>query len=85
MLEAMGCRTGIDVNALLALRERLAGWIEGEPMHGALWRAGLPATLPKNIIPMPSGIVTMPLPSGMNDRAVRKMTNMKKPSWMPAM
>ncbi|MGY0194393.1 hydroxymethylglutaryl-CoA lyase [Leptothrix sp. BB-4] len=44
MLEAMGHDTGIDVAALLALRERVAGWIAGEPMHGALWRAGLPRT-----------------------------------------
>ena len=44
-----------------------------------------PMTLPNNAIPIPSGIVTMPLPSGMNDSAVKKMTNMKKPSWIPAM
>ncbi len=44
MLEAMGHDTGIDVAALLALRERVAGWIAGEPIHGALWRAGLPKT-----------------------------------------
>lgn len=44
MLEAMGHDTGIDVAGLLALRERVAGWIAGEPMHGALWRAGLPGT-----------------------------------------
>ncbi|HEU0199581.1 MAG TPA: hydroxymethylglutaryl-CoA lyase [Burkholderiaceae bacterium] len=44
MLQAMGCDTGIDLAALLALRECVAGWIEGEPVHGALWRAGLPTT-----------------------------------------
>lgn len=44
MLEAMGYDTGIDVSALLALRARVAGWIEGQPTHGALWRAGLPKT-----------------------------------------
>ena len=44
MLEAMGCATGIDLNALLALRQRLVGWIPGEPTHGTLWQAGLPKT-----------------------------------------
>ncbi len=44
MLEAAGVRTGLDLDALLALRARVAGWIEGEPTHGALWRAGLPKT-----------------------------------------
>ena len=42
MLQAMGCQTGIDLDALLALRARVASWIVGEPTHGALWRAGLP-------------------------------------------
>jgi hydroxymethylglutaryl-CoA lyase len=44
MLEAMGCRTGVDLDALLRLRERVVGWIAGEPTHGTLWRAGLPKT-----------------------------------------
>jgi hydroxymethylglutaryl-CoA lyase len=44
MLEAMGCRTGIALPALLALREQVAGWIPGEPTHGTLHRAGLPKT-----------------------------------------
>ncbi|MBS0406352.1 MAG: hydroxymethylglutaryl-CoA lyase [Proteobacteria bacterium] len=44
MLAAMGIDTGLDIAALLALRERVAGWIAGEPTHGALWRAGLPKT-----------------------------------------
>ena len=44
MLGAMGIDTGLDVNALLQLRAKVAGWIEGEPTHGALWRAGLPKT-----------------------------------------
>ncbi|RYF80868.1 MAG: hydroxymethylglutaryl-CoA lyase [Comamonadaceae bacterium] len=50
MLAAMGVDTGLDIEALLALRAKVAGWIEGEPTHGALWRAGLP----KNFIaPVP--------------------------------
>ena len=42
MLEAMGCRTGIDPHALLMLREQVVRWIPGEATYGALWRAGLP-------------------------------------------
>ena len=42
MLDAMGIDTGIDLDALLALRGRVAGWLEGEPTSGTLWRAGLP-------------------------------------------
>lgn len=42
MLAAMGRAPTIDVAALLALREELAQWLDGDPLHGALWRAGLP-------------------------------------------
>ena len=45
MLASMGLRTGIDLPRLLALRERVAGWLQGETLHGTLWRAGLPKTL----------------------------------------
>ncbi len=44
MLEASGVDTGLDIAALLALRERVAGWLDGEPTHGSMWRAGLPKT-----------------------------------------
>ncbi len=44
MLAAMGVDTGIDLPALLALRAQVASWLEGEPTHGSLWRAGLPKT-----------------------------------------
>lgn len=44
MLEAMGVDTGIDVEALLRLRAKVTGWLQSEPMHGSLWRAGLPKT-----------------------------------------
>lgn len=46
MLESMGCDSGIDVSALLALRARVAAWLPGELTAGALWRAGLPARGP---------------------------------------
>jgi hydroxymethylglutaryl-CoA lyase len=42
MLAAAGIETGIDIEALLALRATVVGWIEGEATHGTLWRAGLP-------------------------------------------
>jgi hydroxymethylglutaryl-CoA lyase len=44
MLGAMGVDTGIDLPALLQLRASVAGWLVGEPTHGAMWRAGLPKT-----------------------------------------
>lgn len=42
MLERMGVATGIDLPGLLALRQRVAGWLSGETLHGTLWRSGLP-------------------------------------------
>jgi hydroxymethylglutaryl-CoA lyase len=45
MLASMGIETGLDFDALLALRARLARWLEGEALHGTLWRAGLPKTM----------------------------------------
>lgn len=44
MLEACGVSTGIDLPSLLSLRAQVAGWLQGEPTHGSLWRAGLPKT-----------------------------------------
>lgn len=45
LFASMGVDTGLDVPALLALRQRLGGWLEGEALHGHVWRAGLPRTL----------------------------------------
>jgi hydroxymethylglutaryl-CoA lyase len=45
MLASMGIATGQDFDKLIALRKRLAGWLEGETLHGSLWRAGLPKTM----------------------------------------
>ena len=45
MLRSMGVETGLDIDALLALRAQVAGWLQGEALHGTLWRAGLPKTL----------------------------------------
>ena len=44
MLASMGIVTGVDLPRLLALRARLARWLAGETLHGALARAGLPKT-----------------------------------------
>ena len=45
MLASMGIETGQDFDALLALRQKVANWLEGETLHGTLWRAGLPRTM----------------------------------------
>lgn len=45
LFASMGQRTGLDFDALIALRTSLAGWLEGETLHGSLWRAGLPKTM----------------------------------------
>lgn len=45
MLHSMGVETGQDFDRLLALRSRVAQWLEGETLHGVLWRAGLPKTM----------------------------------------
>ena len=44
MLASMGVDTGIDLARLLALRAKVAGWLEGETLHGALHLAGIPTT-----------------------------------------
>lgn len=44
LLEDMGIATGIDLHRLLALRHKVAAWLQGEVLHGTLWRAGLPKT-----------------------------------------
>lgn len=45
LFASMGVATGVDIGALLALRAQVAQWLEGETLHGTLWRAGLPKTL----------------------------------------
>jgi hydroxymethylglutaryl-CoA lyase len=42
MLESMGLRTGIDIDKLVAAREILHRALPREPLHGHIWRAGLP-------------------------------------------
>ena len=45
LFASMGQSTGLDIAKLLTLRRRVADWLEGETLHGALWRAGLPKTM----------------------------------------
>jgi hydroxymethylglutaryl-CoA lyase len=45
LFASMDVATGLDFDALIALRGRIAGWLDGEPLHGAIWRAGLPRTM----------------------------------------
>jgi hydroxymethylglutaryl-CoA lyase len=45
LFASMGVATGLDFNALIALRAQLAQWLDGECLHGSIARAGLPKTL----------------------------------------
>ena len=45
LFASMGVPTGLDFDALIELRTRVAQWLEGETLHGAIWRAGLPKTM----------------------------------------
>jgi hydroxymethylglutaryl-CoA lyase len=42
MLEAMGMRTGVDVEKLVAVREIVARALPHVPLHGGIAKAGLP-------------------------------------------
>ena len=59
MFASMGINTGVDFDKLMALRGQVAGWLEGETLHGTLWRAGLPRTmLPATTAPTSSAAST---------------------------
>lgn len=45
LFASMGVPTGLHFDRLMALRARVAEWLEGETLHGAIWRAGLPKTV----------------------------------------
>ena len=45
LFASMGVPTGQDFDRLVALRAKVATWLEGEELHGTLWRAGLPKTM----------------------------------------
>lgn len=44
LLEQLGFDTGVDVEALVAFRRRVEGWLPEEHFSGAIARAGLPRT-----------------------------------------
>jgi hydroxymethylglutaryl-CoA lyase len=44
LLESLGYKTGIDIEALVRLRVTVEGWLPGERFCGAIARAGLPKT-----------------------------------------
>lgn len=50
LMHSMGLETGIHFDRLLALREQVTQWLEGERFQGTIWRAGLPKTM----IPVPN-------------------------------
>jgi hydroxymethylglutaryl-CoA lyase len=45
LFASMGVPTDQDFAKLIELRAKVAGWLEGETLHGTLWRAGLPRTM----------------------------------------
>lgn len=45
MLASMRIATGLDIDRLLVLRQKVAQWLDGETLHGSLWQAGLPRTM----------------------------------------
>ncbi|MEP6607547.1 MAG: hydroxymethylglutaryl-CoA lyase [Burkholderiaceae bacterium] len=45
MFASMGVSTGQDFDQLIQLRAKIAQWLDGESLHGSLWRAGLPKTM----------------------------------------
>jgi len=49
LFASMGVPTGLDFDALIALRARVALWLEGETLHGSIARAGLPKTMQKEV------------------------------------
>lgn len=51
MLDTMDIDTGLDIEALLRLRAKVAAWLDGESLHGALWRAGLPRSVKADAAP----------------------------------
>lgn len=50
MLQASGIHTGLNLSRLLSLRTKVVGWLDGEPTHGTLWRAGLPKTMAEAVL-----------------------------------
>lgn len=47
LLESLGLRTGIDIEALVTLRKQVESWLPDERVSGGVFRAGLPKTYRK--------------------------------------
>jgi hydroxymethylglutaryl-CoA lyase len=45
LFASMGQETGLNFEALMAIRQQVGQWLEGERLHGHIWRAGLPKTM----------------------------------------
>jgi len=45
LFASMGVPTGLDFARLMELRAQVGQWLDGEALHGAIWRAGLPKTM----------------------------------------
>ena len=45
LFASMGVPTGLDFDALITLRNHIGRWLDGEALHGHIWRAGLPKTM----------------------------------------
>lgn len=54
MLASMGIETGIDIPRLLQLRAKVADWLTGETLHGAMALAGLPKNFHPTTTPVAS-------------------------------
>jgi hydroxymethylglutaryl-CoA lyase len=50
MFGSMGVDTGLEFAKLMQLRGRIGEWLRGEPLHGAIWRAGLPKTMQREAV-----------------------------------
>ena len=58
MLERMGAHAGRDMPALLALPQRVAGWLAGEALHGTRWQAGLPRAQVAAAVSAPAAVAS---------------------------
>jgi hydroxymethylglutaryl-CoA lyase len=45
LFASMGVRSGLHFERLMALRTHVAQGFDGEPLHGSIWRGGLPRTM----------------------------------------
>lgn len=50
LFRSMGVPTGQALSQLLSLRAKVAGWLEGEILGGSIAQAGLPKTLPEEVV-----------------------------------